>query len=471
MKKILSLFLVTLMLLSLIACGGSEKTPSSSSEQPEKEPEAEDIGFDGKEFILWQNVDMSEKTDGFTPFFYMDHSTLDDLYQERVKEIEKSRNCTLDFQYYNDSITDKLAGAVSSMNEVVDILLTGSEGVIYPAAAGGQLTPMTEVSDIIDLSNHKKYGSLGELEATMVNSVPYGVCPVGLPGLQNFGLVAVGVYLADHLSTYNLTSPREYLEKGVWNWDTFKKCIVDYTVNEGDRTVKGFNLVNYIFTECALLNNGVEYVVKTEDGYASGLNCEQTLEALEFHKSILNDYTDSIINNKYNWCDEGTPLAAKDVAMAICGSWVLTGVVARDVSNFGLFPFPTGPSGEYGKWNTIIDVTQALTIPVLTDNEEETATIISLMLDPLEGYETEDALADYYNNLFFDEKDSELFFNLGKNSSFSYWNVNGYWFVQYVAQDIKKKSPTELVERYASKIEPTINDYMVPNYEYLNSAK
>lgn len=464
MKKI-SLLLALFLSLSLLGCA-KEPAPVTAPTLDETLPD--DFDFEGKRFVILEGSYNGKSTTNDTLFYFTEGSAQKDLMTERVHEFETKHNCsvTTDIRPFSNFHTDVLnSGAVAA--EDWDVLASCNGGFPDTFADAGVLVPMNEVSEYIDLSDHDKYGSKGELEAVTVGSVTYAVTPAYFPGAQNFGNVPIGVFLEGYMKKNNLPSIREYLEKKTWTWDTFLTCLTDCTVSEGDYRVKAIALADFVFCNAAMLSNGVNFVVKTDAGLASGVDSNQTLEALDFCKKVLNEYEDSILYNKYEWCTEFKALEAENAVMCLLGAWTITSEVPFALNEYGLFPFPWGPSGEYGVCRTLSDGIVSVMIPLVAEDPDYSALLIRDLLDPLPGYETREALNSYYSNIFFDDRDIELFLSLKDNVSFSYFNRGGYNFSGYVIQKLKNNSPSEVLETYKGSMDEVVENYIIPNGEYL----
>lgn len=460
MKKCFSVLLIAAFLLAMFGCApssGGEEKPSPS--EPGSPSEPEESLFLGKEFSVWQLA-----ADDTVQLCYKANTTIGDEMVAHLAKLEKENDFTMNWEYHNTLYEDIYSATLSDFT-TVDVAFSNSESTNYGLVDGLYLVPMHDVSDIIDLSRHDRYGSVGELESLTYKSVCYGVTPIALPGKQNFGVCSLIVFLEDVINSRNLISPREYLERNSWTWNAFRECLTNYT--DPGSEVRAFNLWNFVFAESAMINNGVEYVIKGEDGqFTTGLTSPEALEALDFNRELLTDYADNILNNVYNWCDEATPLSKGESVMALAAGWTIKDEIAYQVKNYGLAPFPTGPHGTYGEWKTVVDDTEALMIPVICEDAELSANLVALLCEPPEAYSTEESILAFYNDMFFDERDTKLFVSIGRDATFSYWNVGGYNFVYGISSEISRKAPSAMVDKYVAKIVPCLEEYMYPNYDF-----
>lgn len=462
-KKIVSLLILCMILLS-IGCGSQVDDMNSINESI---PENTAIDLGGYKCNIYQSAAAGGTIIVENPFFYKEDTLFSDLMIARINTIQNDFNCLITFEYFNEMINPTIARETATGSSGAEILITIAGTDPATMAYAGLLYPLNEVSSIIDYENTDKFGSTGELECAMYNDIPYSITAALLPEKQNFGAQPIGVFNGTLITDYNLTDPREYIEQKKWTWDTFEQCLKDYYIKDGETEVKAFAMSNFVFTQAAMLNNGVELVKKDGDSLISGISSNNAIAAIEWQQKLLKEYKDNIM--KVAWCNEPPLLVDNKCVMVLVGAWLLRNPIAYNVKNFGLFPFPSGPDGEYGKWVTSLDGIEAISIPVAAEAPEYAAQIINRLVDPFEGYSTKEDFLKFYDSLFFDRRDSELFLSLSKNARFSYFPTGGYDFVYGVEQNITSKSATELIQTYASKYDPVIEKYISTNYDYVST--
>jgi ABC-type glycerol-3-phosphate transport system substrate-binding protein len=464
-KRLASLFILSLIILSA-GCGSQNGNETENTDDTQEQTE-ETLDFGGYKCNIYQSAGAGGTNIVESPFFYKEDTFFSDQILSRIDTIQNDYNCAISFEYLPGMVNPKVAQEAATGSSGAEILITMAGTDPVTMAYAGLLYPLNEVSSIIDYENSDKFGSAGELECAMYNGIPYSVTAALLPEKQNYGAQPIGVFNGSILKDYALTDPREYIEQKKWTWDTFEKCLQDYYIKDGEKEIKAFAMANFVFTQAAMLNNGVELVVKDGDTLKSGLNSPNAVAAIEWQQKLLRDYKDNIM--KVDWCGEAPLLKDGKCVMVLVGAWLLRNPIAYEVENFGLFPFPSGPDGEYGKWVTSLDGIEAISIPAVAEAPEYAAHIINRLCDPFEGYETRDKLLDFYDTLFYDRRDSELFLSFSENARFSYFPTGGYDFVYGVEKNITSKSATELIQTYASKYDPVIEKYISTNYEYMSN--
>ena len=94
--------------------------------------------------------------------------------------MEKAYNCTITIDNqgaYGDASNNYVVSNLSVGENIGDIFYIAGNNYIANLAYGGYLTPLTDLKDIIDYEDSKKYGSPALLECAMYESIPYAVQP------------------------------------------------------------------------------------------------------------------------------------------------------------------------------------------------------------------------------------------------------------------------------------------------------
>ena len=422
--------------------------------------------FGGATFSVWSNI-LEGDPDALFDYF---PGTLElDLVYQRVHEIEEEFNCTIEVK--SDG-TRRLTGVVP---ELVSGLYVGDVMFLTSPAdpiRAGCLYRLDGLTDYLDYNDTEKYGGYGYLEQGVYNSIPYTVTPVRWIGKQartGFGLFTVN----ENIIIRNaLTDPREYVEAGTWNWDTFEQIIPDYHINDGSVTTASVNFTWSIY-DLAMMN-GFEYYTIMSDGVAvPALDSVQSKEVLDYCARLFTQYQDCI-----TFDDQNTMIPKfknNEIVMTQMAVTHIIRLLSWDVSNYGLVPMPCGPHGTYGEWRTGYSENIAFGIFYNTNEPEAAAVIIDRFCDPLTGYETDEKLEDFLMTTFFDERDVKLIMSMSKNKDirWEYWPTGGFWDFFNTATSMAKlgRSSTEVIEKYGGESIKTIEEQVIPNIEFIEKYK
>ncbi|MBE6896703.1 MAG: hypothetical protein E7477_06335, partial [Ruminococcaceae bacterium] len=174
-KKILSLILLSCMVFSICAC---------AQEEPEVVPdyttELDSVDFMGADFIFLQRND--EHSSGENYFGYVSETEFADLALKRVEEVEDKYNIKITVHTDKDINStvqnETYAGAVSAD------AVQESSGGINGLSRAGLLHGLSDLSDYIDFTDFKKWGTLENLKPFFWDNEIYAVTPAAWPMLK-----------------------------------------------------------------------------------------------------------------------------------------------------------------------------------------------------------------------------------------------------------------------------------------------
>jgi hypothetical protein len=98
---------------------------------------------------------------------------------------------------------------------------------------------------------------------------------------------------------------------------------------------------------------------------------------------------------------------------------------------------------------------------------EYAANVISSLLEPFDEFPDRESLTTYYNNIFHDKRDIDLYLTIDKYARHAY-EPQGAAPGGYFANIIKSKSPAEMVQNYSKMFNQVVEKYIAPNYEYMS---
>ncbi len=462
MKRIIALSLVVLAVFALFGCGQAEKEEFlldfdtlSDSGKPD---------FDGTVFNVWS---CTLDGDREALFSYVPGTLGSDLLYERIHDIEKEYNCTLNIQTDGTGRLTGVVPALLSGTYVGDVMFLSSPA---DSIRSGLLYPLDALVDYIDYNDEVKYGGYGLLEQGLYNSVPYTVSPARWPGKQ--GTISFGVFAINEniIMRYGLNDPRDYLENGLWNWDTFEICLPEFRIDDGSYKTTSVNITWSVLDLCMM--NGVDYYSVQSDGTAvPALDSEQSREALDYCSRIFTQYSDCVT---FHGHDAMLPMFKNnEIVMTQTAVDHIIRFMSYDMDNYGIVPMPCGPHGTYGKWVTAHSENICFGIFYNTNDPTASAIIVDRLCDPFKGYETDDELMSFMSSIFFDDRDVALLMKLNEDARWQYWPIGSIYdfYTAATAQAKSGKSSSEIIEKYSGAAVQSIIKHVIPNVEFIENYK
>ena len=455
MKKLLAIFLLAVMILST-ACTSAPELMSFIEEA--------DLNNLKDVELNW----LYKLVDGTNVSYTVDTPQYDALLK-RVKEIENSLGCTIKtkIEQHGDALInvdfELMAGTL-----IYDTVLFAGDPDSYK---GDLYYPITDFSEYIDWTDSEKYGNKQYLEASMYKGVPYSVSPMYWPGFDGVGLF-VAAYNRDLFKQNNLTDLHEYYEQGTWTYDTFRnEFIANVTIDTASEVpMYALQTDQPDFYQALVYSNNVKFIEEAEDGTLIPTPYPQSfVNAMTWGQNLISDYKEVILYDSDTYELEEYTRGEIFVAFAPSTA-VTTGKIAyNENSTFdsGVMPLPCGPDATYGEWGQCVQGSHGFSIPVTTENPEAAAMFINLICEPLVGFEDPTA---FYNMIFEDETDLEIYMQLGKNYRYDYTHVGDKSLGRQVGEGFgnavcKGSSLTERMESYINTMTTLVEDWMMPNYK------
>lgn len=417
-----------------------------------------------------------------------------DALLDRINDIEEKYGCVLgsrlpteglDIDLGEDkTIYDHLPDAPGDFETLEIQLMAGTYKYDILFCNGtsekfksGYYIPMTDLSSYIDWTDSEKFGSKQLLESAMYEGVPYQVYPTQWPGFDGVEM-CVAVYNKDLYKQYQLTDPHEFYENGTWTYDTFEEELLAKVeiskAPEGETQIYAFQTDEPDFYQCLIASNNVSFVNKNDDGTLSADPYPASfVNAITWAQGIIGEYEDIILYDSDTYaCEE---FCRGEIFMGwLPSNAVTTGAIAYNdqaVIETGIMPLPAGPDATYGEWGQMIQEIMGFCIPVSSVNQEAAAMIINELCEPLPGYEDS---SSFYDMVFADPLDVEIYQELGKNVKYDYTQDDdglgrtiGENFGDIATTP--SKSLSEAMEQYRTLFTTFIEEWMVPNYETVHA--
>jgi hypothetical protein len=455
MKKLISCLLLLVFVFGICACGQTQQEEEFNLDL-DALYDGGTVNLDGYECIIIQSFDLEQ------PFSYPLDTLMSDAVLKRMSDIGKEFNCTVTLTAEPNSYLEGTITKVYSGVHVADIGYTHQPSKLVQASA---LHPLDVLRDYVDYMDSDKFGSLGMLEIGMKDGVPYTVSPSSWPGKQMSYTYNIFSVNEDLISRYGKVDPRDYYENGEWTWSTFETVLPDYQIEDGDFTATAVNftwgLIDLAFV------NGANLIKVDDAGNAKpALDSAVIAETFDWFSNLYKRYPDCIGVLGYNEMTSG--FLAGEIVMAQTSFSHMMGDIVYEMGNYGVVPMPCGPNGTYGEWPCAISDFDSFGIYINAKQPDGAAMVISRMCDPIEGYETLEGLQDYASGIFYDSRDVEFFTTYLKDARWNYWTVGIFDYFGNAKNDaVKGASSSEIIEKYAPAANALVEEYVVPNYDFI----
>ena len=419
-RKLMAASLATVMTVGLAGCGSTEtpasaessaesteestEAPAESTEESTEAPaEEEEVGqytvlkdengnvydLGGMEIIIrnwWAPEEPAAPTNEF------EEAQLE--YREWIQET------------YNFTIKEQAIGDWGSVPaDFVEYCTTGGDdnnyvftlrddAAVTGAMAQGLMKDLSKI-DCLDFSEDKFQKNLLHKMYSKGDAVYCMYAGISEP--------RTGVYFNKRLLKEAGIDPETIYDMqaaGTWTWDAWTDLMskVQRDIdNDGVIDVYGTTQNNGVMVESAIFSNGGELIGNDGSKYVYRLEDPETLEALEWAVSILNDYTLPYPEGaQWDYYKEAYK-NAEAAFMPEDGYNMTPGNMLEDVADdFGFVMFPKGPQMDdyVNRWSN-----NPACIPACYDDEKawKIAFAWNLYTEPIPGYEDYDPqLAKYY---------------------------------------------------------------------------
>lgn len=459
MRKITVCLLVFVLAVSLISCsdGGETVFNGSIEDLPE-------YGFDGMEIMFTSDNDYNNVENSI--FGYRYDTPLYDSMLVRINSIQKKYNCVIKNSSYG-SLPTLLPVIMLSQVSMGDAFFLDAAQFRSVAGAGCMLD-LAAYSDIIDVTDAFRWGEKNVLEILCCNGHLYGVTPASwIDNLPPFYYVLVSNN--EVLEKNSFGDPREYYENGKWNRDLFEEMIRE--CSDLETGMYGLDTSTEFVMRMAVYSNGIGLLDSSSQSPRSAWHDPRFAGCLEWGYGFCRRNSD-IITGGGGSCNafiEGKSA----VAMSAVYNLVKKIVFSESVKEFSIVPFPCGDDCEPGTGCGFFSTGIAtVSIPVYSTSETETATVISELFAPMDGYDTREKLDEYYtSSIFFDPMDIRIIHELAGRTEYNYWveDVNKPFedLISIVLSG--KQTPSQAIDARIDDLDRRLLEYVIPNREGLET--
>ena len=375
---------------------------------------------------------------------------------QRIRDVQDNCNVKIEIKYDQESVN--ILSLVLAGSTEFDIIQQDTISLSNNARAGALIG--ISALDAIDLQDTAKWGDRNILETVCYVDDVYAVVPMAWPDLayKNFGFLLA--YNAGLVSSMGQEDPREYVERGEWDWDKFREVLVNYTKSEGDMTQYALYITyDEWFADMYCRSNGSRLCVKEGDNYVNTFYTEEGKKALQETMDILRNYSE------YITYDEANNLSSGNSVMGVIYGTTLFDEVAMEVDDYGVLPYPTGPDVDPSyRFSICESLYCGIAFPVCAKDPDASAIVINEIYKPFEGYETFEDIKNYYvTSFFYDERDAETYFDMYFNMQHNYFGNSGRVLTEGTTDTTN--TVATILEQYEDQMEALITDIIKPELQ------
>lgn len=453
MKRLCSLFLLAVIIFMFSSCAGN-----NVEIVPEYNLEFDFQNFNGMSFSIFSDSDLF--------FGYVEGSPHYDSLMKRISDVEAKYNCDISYSPQNN-LQNLLMGTFASGVTLCDVLYMDA-APFRNLAAGGYLLDLASYSDVIDVNDSFRWGTKNILEICCSNGHLYGVTPAAWADKlapYYFFLVTNN----DIILKNGYSHPHEYYENRTWNRGLFEEMVRN--CSDLETGIYGLDTSDGFIGRMAVYSDGIGLVDESSGKPCSAWHSGLVQSNLQWAADFVNANKEFITQDGESYDD----FIAGNCAIAMPSIYHFTRkiVYSSSLNEYSIMPFPCSDAVDPGTcggfFSTGLDT---ISLPALSSNETETATVINAIWAPMDGYETQELLDSYYlSNVFFGSKDLEIIKKCVQNARYNYWVESVFNPIDSIVSSVisGKFSPSQAMEAYLEVADEYINDIVVPNEKGLES--
>ena len=422
MKKILTLLLLTLILFS-VACGAESDQPETTDAVKE-----EAIDLEGAVFLFapWS-------VDAYFPLVATTDSG--DKMLARYAALEEDYNCSfVPIDTYNERYNaSDIINRIASGTGIPD-LIDREVDAAYSLYKSGVLAALDDMP-AVNLSE-QKWGPEFFRQHGKFGGLTYGFFPYEWEWMPEIkGIIAVNNLLINQLTMAN---PYELQEKGQWEWNNYKEQLKIGTVTEGENKYVGMIVCNggdipVDYMETAAYSNGALMVINKDGKAVFGLNTSEAIEGLDYAASL---YTEKLAKSatEQNFINYGSPYYfTRSYQITSRGE----GYMGTILEEYGLMPFPDGPSAPEGNYSSYISYDRLLyPLSVSNNNPEDIGKVLNYLFEPLDDKGGWKTMSE--RQIFHHKEDYNNFVSMVENCGYNYQVLLGDMYSKDFKSTINK---------------------------------
>jgi len=406
-------------------------------------------------------------TSDLTPFLgYTQNTTFYDAAIERVAQVEKDLDVNIEQSPEGRELNDivyLLASGDGKLDAVIGVgvdYIGGLMPSLYKA-----FTPMSSVSQYIDIQDSAKWGDPKRLEMFAWDGEIYGVIPNYWPELQFSSSDFIVIPNVDYIESIGETDPRDFFENGVWTLEKMEELIPLYAQYSDvkEEIIYGLSANDRHLYEMLVQYYGADWAQKNANGKweMGSLSEGGRLAAEKLHDYMTGELSDLILFDKvgaqtYRW-------GQKQVAMSLLHTICLTepyALIPQVGFEYAVLPFPSQDGKSiFGQFERNVE---AIMITSFSMYSEESAKVLNAIYEPFADYNDETSLIERYNStLFFDERDTEIMLKLSESVRLLPSNSIGELNIK-ITEELGKFDAAEVLSRYSSLLQNILETELIP---------
>lgn len=466
-KDIIRYFVLALVLILVLSACSQESAEDFVEFEYQGAGSSESTDLGGVEVVY--EIGVGEDNTMDSVMGYLAGSYFADYAADRLATVKNDYNVNIDIRYtFNTNSCANFVNASLAGFFFCDVI-SGISDMWNDVAQIGMLYGMSTMTDVIDYTDEVKWGNRSLLEVLYYEDDLYGVIPMAWPDLviSSFGYPMV--VNETFIARYGHTDPREYVENGTWNYDTFNNALEEYTIIEDGQTkLYGLAVHNPYAAEMFMHSNGDKLVTKNIQGeYAPGILSNTMLAGMQEGWDVFNGALSYTVKTGLDPSPCVDFFIDGNTMMTIALTDYIYGNDARiglNVENFGILSFPTGPNAKPDyKFGISENINWAIAFSTAANQPDAASLIINALYEPFKGYESYDEIKEYMQrNYFFDMRDCDNLFGMFLNQEYNYFHFGiRASNVGYITT--KAYTVAQFIDKDKSKFQEDFDKYVMPS--------
>lgn len=493
-RRLLSVLLALLMVLSLVACGGGGETTDSGvgTDAQKPGPSTEDVGSSSGDNEVEVDVftpparplsEMKDKTykiiqheDAVNPFGYSQDSKMGELVAQRVAEVQELYGCTLEFETIPyDSQFSQTIMARNLSGEGGDLIFSSNNAQLSKTiGTGGDQSAMVDlllVDNIINFWDVEKWGNITARETMMAGGKFYAVTPNLWSGCTPSPFYTM-LYNKDLVETFGIEDPQEYWEREEWDREVMLESITSCYDDSSGEAIFGISAGREHMVRATYFASGYQIIsvdkinADNTAEYSVLIESDDTIEALTWLKNAWANYAKYFNDGDLNilsWNTYEEFLNGEAVYLLTRPKTFFSDIATSDeVPNFGVITWAGAePNIQAGYYENCYSVA----IPRFAQNYEQSAFLMYDLFEGVGEIQTfDDVLADYRENYFSTDIDVTCFLRPEGNFQYFYYARGNGKALENIMFELDTAASVEaLVSKYANLDTEAIETHILPN--------
>lgn len=388
-----------------------EDLPPGDPSEP-KEEEVINLGGRVLTFVFWNENHIPK----------LDIDAVNDAKYASMKYIQEKYNCKMEWKIIPQATyNNELYMAVMSGVQFGDVVLQDPWGAFPYYVVNKLVLPL---DGYIDFENDPVWNNEYK-DSGVWQGKRYGF---------NAATAALGSglwYNKDITQREGVTDPYTYLQRGIWNWDSFAEVAIQTTRDlNGDGIIDqwGISTVPHILSVNLISSNQSDMYNDVDDRIIFALEDPKNLHAIEFMNTLFNAY--KVVDPKMGQGRMHDAFAAGSYTMVFMNFGMGYQYKQKGMTNCGFVPLPAGPDVHLGTPYFTEATPKLAMFPVNIVDPEKTVKVISdyfAIHDPSKPYAMsfDDMLMSTLKLSLFNDQDIDTCLRMMQNIHENRWMYFG----------------------------------------------